>query len=63
MLLAVEMCQIEGSLALLFEKRCFETSPCPGLQQEDLPRLVSTEYSMPDKFALNADIMSPKAPF
>ncbi|KAJ5208570.1 hypothetical protein N7449_002949 [Penicillium cf. viridicatum] len=63
MLLAVEMCQIEGSLALLFEKRCFETSPCPGLQQEDLPRLVSTEYSMPDKFALNAEIMSPKAPF
>ncbi|CAI7631255.1 unnamed protein product [Penicillium crustosum] len=39
MLLAVEMCQIEGSLALLFEKRCFENSPCPGLQEEDLPRL------------------------
>ncbi|KAJ5960081.1 uncharacterized protein N7479_007231 [Penicillium vulpinum] len=39
MLLAVEMCNIEGSLALLFENRCFANTPCPGLQDEELPRL------------------------
>ncbi|KGO49647.1 hypothetical protein PEX2_106690 [Penicillium expansum] len=39
MLLAVELCQIEGRLALFFENRCFANSPCPGLQQEELPRL------------------------
>ncbi|KGO71891.1 hypothetical protein PITC_026110 [Penicillium italicum] len=39
MLLAIEMCQIEGQLALLFENRCFANTPCPGLQQEELPRL------------------------
>ncbi|KAJ5944456.1 hypothetical protein N7516_004624 [Penicillium verrucosum] len=38
-LLAVELCQIEGSLALFFENRCFANTPCPGLQQEELPRL------------------------
>lgn len=43
MLLAVGMCQIEGKLALFFEKRCFANSPCPGLQEGELPRLVSTQ--------------------
>ncbi|CAI7581945.1 unnamed protein product [Penicillium glandicola] len=38
-LLAVEFCQIEGKLALLFENNCFTTSPCVGLQNEELPRL------------------------
>ncbi|KAJ5406518.1 hypothetical protein N7465_007802 [Penicillium sp. CMV-2018d] len=38
-LLAVELCQIEGSLALFFEKRCFANTPSPGLQEEHLPRL------------------------
>ncbi|KAJ5185030.1 hypothetical protein N7491_007101 [Penicillium cf. griseofulvum] len=38
-LLAVNLCQIEGSLALFFENRCFANSPCPGLQGEELPRL------------------------
>ncbi|KXG47180.1 uncharacterized protein PGRI_039260 [Penicillium griseofulvum] len=37
--LAVDLCQIEGSLALFFENRCFANSPCPGLQGEELPRL------------------------
>ena len=62
MLLAVELCQIEGRLALFFENRCFANSPCPGLQQEELPRLVSTECSMTDKYVFNTDIMSPTAP-
>lgn len=44
MLLAVELCGIEGRLALFFEKRCFANTPCPGLQEENLPRLVSAEY-------------------
>ncbi|KAJ9487413.1 hypothetical protein VN97_g5896 [Penicillium thymicola] len=38
-MLAVELCQIEGSLSLFFENRCFANTPCPGLQQENLPRL------------------------
>ncbi|CAI7667808.1 unnamed protein product [Penicillium viridicatum] len=38
-LLAVELCQVEGSLALFFEKRCFANTPSPGLQEEHLPRL------------------------
>lgn len=33
-LLALEFCHIEGQLALLFDRKCFETSPCPGLQLE-----------------------------
>ncbi|KAJ5954748.1 hypothetical protein N7501_009027 [Penicillium viridicatum] len=41
MLLAVELCQIEGSLALFFEKRCFANTQSPGLQEEHLPRLPS----------------------
>ncbi|KAJ5774298.1 hypothetical protein N7457_009194 [Penicillium paradoxum] len=30
-LLAIEFCRIEGELALLFERKCFTTSPCVGL--------------------------------
>ncbi|KAJ5834703.1 hypothetical protein N7447_000729 [Penicillium robsamsonii] len=60
-LLAVELCQIEGRLALFFENRCFANSPCPGLRDEQLPRLVSTECSISDDYALNTNIILPKA--
>ncbi|KAJ5514447.1 hypothetical protein N7463_003999 [Penicillium fimorum] len=36
-LLAVELCQIEGELALFFENRCFANSSCPGLLDEQPP--------------------------
>ncbi|KAJ5163259.1 uncharacterized protein N7500_005089 [Penicillium coprophilum] len=38
-MLAVELCQIEGNLALFFENKCFANSPCPGLQDEEFPRI------------------------
>lgn len=59
--LAAELCQMEGRLEILSENRCFANSPCPGIQDEELSRLVSTEYSMPSAYGLNADIMSPTA--
>ncbi|CAG8024493.1 unnamed protein product [Penicillium nalgiovense] len=39
LLLAVELCAIEGSLALLFENRGLSSSPSPGIQEKELPRL------------------------
>lgn len=61
LLLAVELCAIEGSLALLFENRGLSSSPSPGIQEKELPRLVSNEYHMTNDNALTADIMSPAA--
>ncbi|KAJ5236359.1 hypothetical protein N7489_006450 [Penicillium chrysogenum] len=39
LLLAVELCAIEGSLALLFEDRGLPNSPYPGVQETELPPL------------------------
>ncbi|CAG8016881.1 unnamed protein product [Penicillium nalgiovense] len=39
LLLAVELCAIEGSLALLYENRGLSSSPSPGIQEKELPRL------------------------
>jgi hypothetical protein len=61
LLLAVELCAIEGSLALLFENRGLPSSPRPGIQETELPPRVSAEYHMTNDNALNADIMSPTA--
>ncbi|OQE46512.1 hypothetical protein PENCOP_c001G08922 [Penicillium coprophilum] len=42
-MLAVELCKIEGSLALFFENKCFAHSPCPGLQDEEISRIPPSD--------------------
>ncbi|OQE30303.1 hypothetical protein PENFLA_c003G07974 [Penicillium flavigenum] len=60
LLLAVELCAIEGSLALLFENRGLPSSPCPGIQETELrPLPLSNSQKRRNRRRANNDYRRP----